>query len=89
MLDWLFRDRRTGRIVVAQFPNPALWAYLACAVALRLVDPAGTVRTVLVVGRTLALVGWALDEILRGVNPWRRILGTVVLAGTLVGLVVG
>jgi hypothetical protein len=25
-------------------------------------------------------VWWAVDEIVRGVNPWRRILGAVVLA---------
>lgn len=27
----------------------------------------------------LALGWWALDEILRGVNPWRRIIGAVAL----------
>lgn len=89
MLDWLFRDRETGRIVVAQVPNPALWTYLAFAVVLRLADPAGTARTVLVVGRTAAIALWALDELVRGVNPWRRLLGAVVLTGTLVGLVRG
>ena len=89
MIDWLFRNRETGRITVAQWPNPALWAYLACSLALRLADPAGTLRSVLVAGRTIAIVVWALDEIVRGVNPWRRILGSLVLAGTIVGLVTG
>ena len=31
---------------------------------------------------TIALIVWAGDEILRGVNPWRRLLGGVVLAVT-------
>jgi len=29
----------------------------------------------------VALVWWAGDEIVRSVNPWCRVLGTVVLAG--------
>jgi multisubunit Na+/H+ antiporter MnhE subunit len=35
---------------------------------------------------TGALVVWALDEMIRGVNPWRRVLGGVVLGGTAVSL---
>jgi hypothetical protein len=27
------------------------------------------------------LVWWAVDELIRGVNPWRRFLGGAVLAG--------
>jgi hypothetical protein len=34
-----------------------------------------------------ALLVWALDELLRGVHPWRRLLGTVVLAGIVASLV--
>jgi hypothetical protein len=30
---------------------------------------------------------WALDELIRGVNPWRRVLGGVVLGGTAVSLI--
>lgn len=89
MLDWLFRNREDGTITIAQFPNPALWAFLAFAVAIRILDPAGDVRTALVVGRTLAIGVWAVDELVRGVNPWRRILGAVVLTGTVVGALTG
>jgi hypothetical protein len=35
---------------------------------------------------TVALSWWAVDEIVRGVNPWRRLLGTVVFAGLVVSL---
>ncbi len=73
--DWCFRDRRTGRITVAQFPNVALGIFLA-TVALRLVVPTGTTGRTVVDGIGLAaLAWWAVDEVVRGVNPWRRLLG--------------
>lgn len=87
MIDWLFRNRQTGQITVAQFPNWSIGVFMVAAVALRLFEPSGDVRTALVVIRTGALVVWAVDEMARGVNPWRRILGTAVLVATLVGLV--
>jgi hypothetical protein len=37
---------------------------------------------------TVALLAWSVDEVLRGVNPFRRILGGVVLAGLVVSFVV-
>jgi uncharacterized membrane protein YpjA len=76
-------------VVVAQPPNASLAVFLACTVALWLVDPAGDVRAALVVVRTLALGVWAVDELLRGVNPFRRILGATVLTATLIGLLTG
>jgi hypothetical protein len=87
LVDWLLRDRRTGEIVIAQAPNPALWVVIVTW-ALRLaLDPAGRWRTGLVVVGTVALVWWAGDEVLRGVNPWRRILGGVVLGAVALGSV--
>lgn len=86
MIDRLFRDRTTGRIVVAQWPNLSFGIFLVARLADRLLDPAGTAGTVLVAVGTLALLWWAADELLRGVNPFRRILGTVVLAATLASL---
>jgi hypothetical protein len=87
VIDWLFRDRVTGRIVVAQFPNLPLWIFLATVVARWFVDESSGAFDVL---RGVALVSlgwWAVDEVVRGVNPWRRLLGiggcAVVLAGLL------
>lgn len=74
---WWFENRATGEFTVAQFPNPALWAALAGWVVGRVFD--GPIGTVAAVATFAALVWWALDEMVRGVNPWRRILGTVVL----------
>jgi hypothetical protein len=44
------------------------------------------VGTAVEVTGTAALVIWAVDEIVRGVNPWRRMLGAVVLAATVLGV---
>ena len=33
-----------------------------------------------------ALVVWALDEVVRGASPFRRVLGAVVLLGQIVSL---
>ena len=51
--------------------------------------PAGSVGTVVDVVATVALVAWAGDEVVRGVNPWRRMLGGGVLAVTVVGVALG
>ena len=74
-VDWWFRDRTTGAIVVAQFPNLPLWIFAATAVVGRFVsDGSGAGDVVRWIG-TGALAWWALDEVIRGVNPWRRVLG--------------
>jgi hypothetical protein len=73
--NWMFRNRRTGHLTVAQFPNVALWIFLV-AVALRWILPSGSAaRTPIDWIGVAALAWWALDEVFRGVNPWRRLLG--------------
>lgn len=76
-------------MTVAQRPNLSIGIFAAATAIRWVVDPAGDARTALVVVGRLALVWWSVDEVLRGVNPWRRILGGVVLAGTLAGVVLG
>ena len=85
LIDWLFRNRETGELTIAQWPNPPLLVFLAAAVVRRVADPQGDVRTAVTVVATVALLWWAVDEVVRGVNPFRRMLGAVVLAVTLVG----
>jgi len=85
--DWLFRERRTGRIVIAQFPNAPLALFGICRVAQWIAHPGGTTRDVLMWVGTAALVWWALDEIIRGVNPFRRLLGTTVLVVTVIAVI--
>ena len=83
--DWCFRNRETGGITVAQAPNLALWIVIAAGI-LRRVWPSGTTGLVLTVVFTGGLVVWATDEIVRGVNPWRRFLGAAVLVYEIITL---
>ncbi|MEY2571505.1 MAG: hypothetical protein QOE63_1855 [Acidimicrobiaceae bacterium] len=85
--DWLFRDRQTGKIVIAQRPNVPLALFLVAAGVRWLVHPSGTVGTIVSAVAGGALVWWGADELLRGVNPFRRLLGGAVLAATVVGFV--
>jgi hypothetical protein len=85
-IDWAFRDRRTGAIVIGQWPNAPLWLFVAASVAewlLQVVAPGLPVWLFagLRIVALLALAAWAVDEIVRGVNPWRRFLGGAVLVG--------
>ncbi len=86
-LGWWFRNRETGAVTVAQFPNWSITIFGVATVARRLIDPTGGARVALTVIGTTALVLWAVDELARGVNPWRRLLGAVVLGTTVVGFV--
>jgi hypothetical protein len=82
----MFRSRDTGRITVAQVPNWQLSVWFVAFIALRIGQPHGALRDGLRVIATVALGAWAIDEILRGVNPFRRLVGTGVLAALLVSV---
>ena len=71
----MFRNRITGEITIAQFPNAPLWIYLATVVARWVLPAHGVALTVSRWIGLAALAWWALDEVVRGVNPWRRLLG--------------
>ncbi|HEX6877974.1 MAG TPA: hypothetical protein VF165_20100 [Nocardioidaceae bacterium] len=86
-LRWWMTDRH-GDVVLGQFPNPALAVWLVATV-LRWTgvlddESADTARDI----GTGALLVWALDEIVRGATPFRRLLGAVVLVPVVVGLVI-
>jgi hypothetical protein len=75
MIDWLLRDRESGRIVIVQPPNLPIRVH-AAAVATRSLLPAGSAaRRVADSTAAISLGWWAVDEMVRGVNPFRRILG--------------
>lgn len=83
---WWFEDRESGRIVIAQFPNWPLWTIAACWVARLVVDTGSTAYDALGwVIRGLWLV-WGADEVVRGVNPWRRVLGASVIVWQIVAI---
>ena len=73
LADWFFRDRQTGRIVIGQAPNMPILVYAVARVAARTAPPAW--RSPALRTSQAALAVWAVDEALRGVNPWRRCLG--------------
>ena len=83
---WCFVNRHNGRFTVAQWPNLALSAFLVVEVVRLLSQPAGRAATVSSVLGALALLAWSVDEVARGVNPFRRFLGLAILGLTLATL---
>lgn len=49
-------------------------------------QPAGTVGTAVSVIAGVSIVWWAVEEIVRGESPFRRVLGGVVLVGSVLGI---
>jgi hypothetical protein len=66
VIDWALRDRRTGRIVVAQWPNTALIVWIAAGVVFALSGPDGARGLSLRVVATVALSWWAVDAVIPG-----------------------
>jgi hypothetical protein len=86
VVDWMFRSRQDGRITVGQFPNTAMWVFVAATVTCWVLPDPSTVHTAVRVVATLALTWWAADELVRGCNPFRRALGAGALVWVLTGL---
>ena len=87
LVDWWFRNRETGEITIGQPPNPPA---IVCAVAFGarvILRPPGLIGTALGAVGTGAALYWAGDEVLRGVNPYRRVMGAAVLGGIVTVLV--
>jgi hypothetical protein len=78
-LEWFFRNRETGDITIAQSPNLALWVVIAAGALLLIIPSSGKPTLAAEIMFKGSLLVWAIDEVLRGVNPWRRCLGAVVL----------
>jgi hypothetical protein len=87
MVSWLFRNRSTGRITVAQPPNLSFVIFAVLATARWIFAPSGAAGTALDVAAGTALAWWSIDELIRGVNPFRRLLGAGVLGWTIVSMV--
>ena len=76
---WFFRNRETGEVTIVQAPNLALWVVIAAGVLLWIWPEPGSPHSALEIVFKGGLIVWAIDEIVRGVNPWRRCLGAAVL----------
>ena len=84
---WWFRSS-DGRLTLWQLPNPALCVWLITLLLGRF-DLSAAHATAVDGVRHGALLVWALDEVVRGASPFRRLLGAVVLAAQLASLVLG
>src|ERR1700690_3363741 len=67
MVNWLFRNRQTGKITIAQSPNAPLIVFLVTVAVRWIFRPPGTVGTIVSVVAAVALIAWAGDEVVRGV----------------------
>lgn len=76
---WMFRSRETGRIVLGQSPNLAQKIFTSTTL-IGILLPRSRARTSVAGFAVLVLIFWGADELLRGVNPFRRITGAITLA---------
>ena len=79
-LRWWFQNRETGELTIAQFPNWPLWGVGISWLVAAASETDSTLSQVSVWARTGLWIYWGADEVFRGVNPWRRVLGGTVIA---------
>lgn len=81
---WLFKDEK-GKVVIAQLPN---WQLAGAAVAwvIQFIAKEGSIYKISRSVFIILIIFWSYEEIVHGVNGFRRILGTAVLAMTFVGI---
>jgi hypothetical protein len=83
---WMLVSRRTGRLTVAQWPNVSLSVFIVLTVGSHIFPARARAENLIRVLADVALLIWAADELVRGVNPFRRILGLLVIAVTIFSL---
>jgi hypothetical protein len=79
LFQWFFQNRATGGVTIAQAPNLVLWVVIAAGVLLWILPSSGNLSVAIKIVFKCGLLVWAVDELFRGVNPWRRCLGAAVL----------
>lgn len=77
--DWFVRSREDGRLAFFQVPNAALLVWLT-TLAVRWIELLESRDDQLRWIGSGALIVWGLGEVVRGVNPIRRLIGLAVLA---------
>ena len=86
---WFCKNRQTGEITIAQKPNLILsltFAAFAVRFALQIFDAPSNVVSVFRWASVILLLLFGLDELFRGVNPWRRTLGLAVCVMALISI---
>lgn len=85
---WFLRDPATGRVVLYQRPNARLTLAGALTTtgkvlkATHVVADGDAADVWLDRARTVIVLWWAVDEVVRGTTPYRRVVGGVVAAVT-------
>jgi hypothetical protein len=82
---WIFVSRQSGRLTIAQWPNISLWAFIILTVGSHILHANGSAGRLIRVAADVALLVWAADELIRGVNPFRRVLGSLVIVVAIYG----
>jgi hypothetical protein len=77
-----FRNPDTGELAIVQVPNLPLAIFLVATAVRMLFHPSGSVATGVSVIAGVSLLWWAIDEVIRGNSPFRRVLGAAVLVGS-------
>lgn len=85
----MFENRETGEVTIAQFPNWPLWGVAGTWAVGLLAGSDSDLGRASSWTRVGLWVIWGGDELLRGVNPWRRFLGAGVLAWQAIALASG
>jgi hypothetical protein len=80
---WMLKSRRTGRLTVFQWPTIPLSIFIVLTVGRHIIHTTGRAGNLTHVLAGAALLVWAVDEVVRGVNPFRRILGALVIVVTI------
>ncbi len=76
---WWFENRHSGAITIAQFPNWPLFAIAGGSVLRVVTNDDSTLHRAADTAVVALWLFWGADELARGVNPWRRFLGTLVI----------
>jgi hypothetical protein len=85
LLDSLFRDK-TGKIVVIQKPNLAIYLWIIFKLGSLITET--NLSSLLQSLSLVALLVWAVMELISGVNYFRKILGLVVLGATIANRII-
>jgi hypothetical protein len=79
-----FTDKH-GKLAIAQFPNAPLIIWILATIVAHIVHT-GVIHGIARIAALIALIIWAVMEIISGLSPFRRVLGGAVLVLMLVSL---
>jgi len=83
--DRIWKDKHGRHVVIWQWPNAYLWAWLILTVVSLFFN--GRTADILSGAGSVVLIVWAVLELTKGVNYFRRALGAVVLVWAVLSLI--